>query len=591
MTKKTKNICLILLTLCVMAAWGYMCFLVKDTVLACHDSVMEYINARVNGWQNGYAYGMEYSLARGKLGLIFPAVIMFRFMVNGSGNYVAIWLLQYIPVFANVALLSVFFYKKVHKAAGLFFALFFFSFLQLDIWHCLITCYPLDFMYGLFLMNSGLWLFWEYRENIGRIGNTARLGLSLFLFYESMQVYEAFIVASLVYAVIALAYTIKERGGIKYFVKALIPHFIVAVVYIGILVYLRSHPVVDIPVSSIDAHVNVKRAAKTCYTFSTGMFPLKDTRIVPSVKALFLEPVHSKKLFAFTAAAALGGFLAAFVSCDEFKYYGKEERKALCLKLLAVAASGCLIALSFPLPHSLIPSYQEWAIEGAAGGYLPTTISYFGWAVAIVSVILIVLCLLSSVRFVNIVLALGLCVCVGAGAFITGNINLMFKDIESFAGAFMSVKYRTLYDIFRDDFIDENEITYFYVPAYIGVHSNIETDESLAEVEAGYDVELVNNLEGNEMLLQDNESRYICYDPDAHVALILDIDDYTQQEDTWTASSVYIFSCEECDYDVVLTYPNATQSVVRVHADAGRITLVEDDQTVSAVAIDAYFAR
>ena len=591
MTKKTKNICLILLALCVLATWGYICFLVKDTVLACHDSVMEYINARVNGWKNGYAYGMEYSLARGKLGLIFPAVIMFRFLVNGSGNYTAIWLLQYVPVFANVALLSVFFGKKIHKAAGLFFALFFFSFLQLDIWHCLITCYPLDFMYGLFLMNCGLWLFLEYQEKKGQYGNAARLAGSLFLFYESMQVYEAFIVASLVYAVIAFCYTIKNKGGFKYFVSALIPHFLVAVAYIGILVYLRSHPVVDIAVSSIDSNVDVGRAAKTCYAFSTGMFPLKDLRIVPSVKALFLEPLHSKKLFAFAVASCFGGFLAAFLSVGEFREISKEERKQTCLKLLAVAASGCLVAISFPLPHSLIPSYQQWAIEGAAGGYLPTTISYFGWAAALVSVTLIVLCLLSSIPFVNIVLALGLAAVMGAGAFITGNIDLMFKDIESFAGSFMSVKYRTLYDMFRDDKLDADGITYFYVPAYIGVHSNIETDESLAEVEAGYDVELINNLEGSEMLLQDNESRYIMYDTDAHVSLILDVEDYTLPQEEWTASSVYIFSCEECDYDVVLTYPNATQSIVRVHAEAGKITLVEEDQTVSAVAIDAYFAK
>ena len=591
MTKKTKNICYILLALCVLAAWGYICFLVKDTVLACHDSVMEYINARVNGWKNGYGYGMEYSLARGKLGLIFPAVIMFRFMVNGSGNYTAIWLLQYVPVFANIALLGVFFSKKVHKAAGLLFALFFLSFLQLDIWHCLITCYPLDFMYGLFLMNCGLWLFLEYQEKKGEYRNTARLAGSLFLFYESMQVYEAFIVASLVYAVIAFCFAVKNRGGIKFFVSALIPHFLVAVAYIGILVYLRSHPVVDIAVSSIDAHVDVKRAAKTCYEFSTGMFPLKDVRVVPSVKDLFLHPVHSKKLFAFTAAAGLGGLLAAFLSWDEFKYFGKEERKKTCLMLLATAAAGCLIAVSFPLPHSLIPSYQDWVVAGAAGGYLPTTISYFGWSVAIVSVILIVICLLSAVRFVNILTTLCLCAVFTCGAFITANINLIFRDIESFAGTFMSVKYRTLYDIFRDDFIDENEIVYFYVPAYIGVHSNIETDETLAEVEAGYDVELVNNLEGSEMLLQDNESRYVIYDTDARVALILDVEDYTEQADTWTASSVYIFSCDECDYDVVLTYENATQTVVRVHADAGKITMVEDGDTVSAVAIDAYYAR
>lgn len=591
MTKKINNIGLILLALCVLATVGYFCFLVKDTVLACHDSVMEYINARVNGWKNGYGYGMEYSLARGKVGLIFPAVIMFRFMVNGSGNYTAIWLLQYIPVFANVALLSVFFCKKVHKAAGLFFALFFFSFLQLDIWHCLITCYPLDFMYGLFLMNSALWLFLEYQEKKGEYRNAARLAASLILYYESLQVYEAFIVASLVYAVITFCFAIKRKGGIRYFIGSLIPHFIVSVVYIAILAYLRSHPVVDIAVSSIDSHVDVKRAARTCYEFSTGMFPLKDIRVVPSVKNLFLEPVHSKKLFAFTAAAGLGGLLATLLSWNEFRTLDRKERKETCLMLLATAAGGCLVAVSFPLPHSLIPSYQDWVVAGAAGGYLPTTISYFGWSVAIVSAALIVICLLSAVKSVNILTALGICAVFAAGSFITANINLIFRNVESFAGAYMSVKFRTLYDIFRDDHLDENGITYFYVPAYIGVHGNIETDETLAEVEAGYDVELVNTLEGNEMLLQDNESRYILYDADAHVALILDVEDYTEDESEWLASSVYIFSCEECDYDVLLTYEDATQTVVRVHAEAGRITPVEDDQTVSAVAIDAYYAR
>lgn len=591
MTKKTQNIGLILLALCVLAAGGYIFFLVKDTVLACHDSVMEYINARVNGWQNGYSYGMEYSLARGKLGLIFPAVIMFRFMVNGSGNYTAIWLLQYIPVFANVALISAFFYKKIHRAAGLMFALFFLSFLQLDIWHCLITCYPLDFMYGLFLMNSALWLFISYQEKKGEYRNTARLVASLFLFYESLQVYEAFIVASLVYAVIAFCFAVKRKGGIRYFVCALIPHFIVSVAYIAILAYLRSHPVVDIPVPSVDSHIDIKRVAKTCYEFSTGMFPLKDVRVVPSVKGLFLEPVHSKKLFAFTAASGLGGLLAALLSWNEFRSLDRKERKSTCLMLLAMTAGGCLVAVTFPLPHSLIPSYQDWVIIGAAGGYLPTTISYFGWAIAIVSVILIVICLLSAVKFVNILTAIGLCAFFAGGSFITANINLIFKNVESFAGGFMSVKYRTLYDIFRDDYLDENGITYFYVPAYPGIHSNIETDETLAEVEAGYDVELINTLEGNEMLLQDNEARYIYYDGDAHVALILDVEDYTEDESEWLASSVYIFSCEECDFDVLLTYEDATQTVVRVHAEAGRITPVEDDQTVSAVAIDAYYAR
>lgn len=590
MTKKIQRVLTVLLFLSVLATWGYVCFLVKDTVLACHDSVMEYINARVNGWKQGYVYGMEYSLARGKVGLIFPAVIMFRFFVNGTGNYSAIWLLQYIPVFANIALLSVFFAKKVHKTAGLLFALFFFSFLQLDIWHCLITCYPLDFMYGLFLMISGLWLFLDYQEKKGEHNNTARLVVSLILFYESMQVYEAFIVASLVYAVIAFCYSIRRKGGIKYFVKALIPHFIVAVVYIGILAYLRAHPVVDIAVSSIDSHVDVKRAARTCFEFSTGMFPLKDLRVISSVKELFLHPVHSKKLFAFTAASGFGALVAALLAYNEFRYYSKEARKSTCLKLLATTASGCLIALSYPLPHSLIPSYQDWVIQGAAGGYLPTTISYFGWSVAIVSVMLIVICLLSAIKYVNIPLAVLMCVFFAVGAFITANINMVFPQVESFAGEYMSVKFRTLYDIFRDDYLDQEGIVYFYVPAYNGVHSNIETDETLVEVEAGYDVELINNIEGNEMLLQQNESRYIRYDADAHAALILDIEDYTAEEASWMTRSVYIFACNECDYDVLLTRAEGDQYVVRVHANAGEITLVEDDELVSAEVIDTYYA-
>lgn len=590
MTKKIKNICYILLALCVLASWGYVCYLVRDTVLACHDSVMEYINARVNGWTNGYAYGMEYSLARGKVGFIFPAVIMFRFMVNGSGNYVAIWLLQYIPVFANVALLGAFFYKKINKVAGLFFPLFFFSFLQLDIWHCLITCYPLDFMYGLFLMISGLWLYSDYLENRGKRRNAVRLFISGVCFYESMQVYEAFIVASLGYAVIALYFTVKNKKGIKGFAEALVTHFLIAVAYVGILSYLRTHPVVDTAVPSIDPHIDIKRVAKTCYEFSTGMFPLKDKRIVPSVKDFFLAPVMTKKkMWVFALAGGFGTLLSAVLSNGEFKDLGKDERKAVCIRLSAVTVIGCLIAVTYPLPHSLVPSYQGWVIDGGAGGYLPTTISYFGWSTAIVSVILIASCLLSSVKKIYIPTAAALAIFVAAGAFITANINNVFRDIESFAGGYMSVKYRTLYDIFRDEPVNELGTTYFYVPAYPGVHSNIETDESLVEFESGDDVELINSLEGNEMLLQDNDAVYVFYDADAHGAFIMRIDDYGKAPEEWTTSEVYFFSCEDRNYEITLTDEDGEESYVRIHTEGGQITPVETEDTILVPAIDACY--
>ena len=588
--KHRKSISLIILAACVLIAWGYMCYLVRDTVLACHDSMMEFINARVNGWQQGYSYGMEYSLARGKVGFIFPAVIMFRFFVNGSGNYLAIWLLQYVPVFANIALIGSLFAKKINKAAGLFFALFFFSFLQMDIWHCLITCYPLDFMYGLFLMISGLWLYADHFEAEGR-KRIVKLVISVICFYESMQVYEAFIVGSLVYAVIAFAYARRDRSGLSGFIKNLIPHFITAVLYLGILLYLRAHPVVDTAVPAIGESPDIKRIAKTAFEFSTGMFPMKDLRIMPSVKELFLPWNISKKAAGVGLAGGLGTFIAAVLSGAEYRAGDDTARKSIMKRLTVIGISGALIGATYALPHSLIPSYQNWVIEGAAGGYLPTTICYFGWAVALVALFLICVNFISSIKVLRAMFAIGAAATVTCCAYITVNINNSFRSIDSFSGTVMSVKYRTFYDMITEDGIRDMGITYFYMPAYNGVHSNIETDESLADLEFGYDVELINSIEGNEMLLQDNDAAYMIFDADAHAGLLIRVDDYTVSGDKWmTSSPIYVFSAEDEDLILILVDQKGVTSEIPVHVEGGRGTYVEHPTPVSAYTIDIGFA-
>jgi len=587
MIKKYKNILLIILILCVLLSWGYMCYLVRDTVLSCHDSMMEFINARVNGWQQGFSYGMKYSLARGKIGFIFPLVIMFRFLVNGSGNYTAIWLLQYIPVFANVALIGMLFGKKVSKTSGLFFALFFFSFLQLDIWHCLITCYPLDFMYGLFLMITGLWLYSDWLERAGEKRNIIRLIVSLVCFYESMQVYEAFIVASLVYAVLSLSFARKTSGGIICFIKKLIPHFVVAVVYIGILFWLRSHPVVDTDVPAIDSHIDPVRVAKTAYAFSTGMFPLKDIRILPSVKELFLPVNISKKAVAVALASAVGALIAAVLTFEEYRSSTTSERSKIQRTLRILIVSGVLVALSYPLPHALIPSYQDWVINGASGGYLPTTISYFGWSVALAALIISVLCYVSTVKPLRLVGSVCLIIYAGAGTYITVNINNSFRSIESFSGTVMSVKYRTFYDMITEDDIRAMGIEYFFMPAYGGVHGNIETDESLADKELGYDVDLINSIEDNAELLQNNKSAYMIFDADAHSGILIRVDDYTAAGDEWiTSSPVYVFSAEDEDLVLILVDQHGVTSEIPVHVEGGHGTYVEHPVPVSAYTID-----
>lgn len=187
--------------------------------------------------------------------------------------------------------------------------------------------------------------------------------------------------------------------------------------------------------------------------------------------------------------------------------------------------------------------------------------------------------------------AIGAAATVTCCAYITVNINNSFRSIDSFSGTVMSVKYRTFYDMITEDGIRDMGITYFYMPAYNGVHSNIETDESLADLEFGYDVELINSIEGNEMLLQDNDAAYMIFDADAHAGLLIRVDDYTVSGDKWmTSSPIYVFSAEDEDLILILVDQKGVTSEIPVHVEGGRGTYVEHPTPVSAYTIDIGFA-
>ena len=102
-------------------------------------------------------------------------------------------------------------------------------------------------------------------------------------------------------------------------------------------------------------------------------------------------------------------------------------------------------------------------------------------------------------------------------------------------------------------------------------------------------MELVNSLEGNEMLLQDNDAVYVLYDADAHCAFIMRIDDFSKSPEEWTTSEVYIFSCEDRNYEITLTDEDGEESYVRVRTEGGQIASVETDDTVLVPAMDACY--
>ena len=127
--EKHRNITAYITAGCLLVAVLVFIWMVKDTVLACHDSMKEFVDARIGGAGKGFEDGVKYGLARGKVGIIFPLVVGFRYMVNGTGNFILIWLLQYIPVFANVALITYLTGKKLGRINGMFWGLMFFSLL------------------------------------------------------------------------------------------------------------------------------------------------------------------------------------------------------------------------------------------------------------------------------------------------------------------------------------------------------------------------------------------------------------------------------------------------------------------------------
>lgn len=571
-----------------------MIWFVRDTVLACHDSIYDFVDARLNGVTIGYKRAFEYGLARGRVGFIFPLVVMFRYLVNAKGNFIAIWLMQYLPIFANIGLISYVIGKKVSKIHGALFAVMFLSFLQIDIWHSLITTYPLDFMYGLFIMVLGLYLYNEYLEKKvdGKKLNIIRLIGSVILYYESMQVYESFIVSSLLYAVITVVY-VRRSGlklfsgeGIKKFVLTILPHFITAVIYLGIIVYLRSHPVVETPVSSM-AMTSFRSFILPYIVFTVGMFPLMSIRRIVSLKELFtggdIRAIITSLMCAVAFAATGFGLMVFYRKLDS------KGRKSALTKMLVFCLMGLFFALTFAIPHAMIPSYQEWVNVGHVGGYVPTTICYFGWTVALVAIFALVTYYASyrTKRFRAIFLA-AVMLCAYIGCYITYGINTSYRFTDYVTGTEQSLKAQNFFALIEDDYVRENKPAVIYSPNLIGVHFQIETDETLAEKLMGYDMEIINT---DEDLLnyttQTDDIWCYRYDLDAKVGVITTGTDYTARETAWTTDEpVYFFTSYSGDLKISYLSKGGVREYKELSLKEGELVDLGDNVLVSSIDVE-----
>lgn len=501
----------------IFAAAVIACFLyyVRHMVLADHDSLYEFVLAREYDFKYAFNRALNFNLKRGRVGVIFPFVVALRYQINGTGNYIAVWLLQYVPIVANIALIAHIIRKTVNKGTSALFVILFAGLVQINRWHCLIICYPLDFMYGLFVMILGLWFYYLYLtdENKKGIAHYGKLVLSAFLTYESFMAYEPFFVSCGAYAILTVYFAFKSEKKMSsrfmYVIKKVWPIVLVAVTFLVLYyLHLNSEFVDESP--SYPTGDNLHNTVYTWGVISGGMFPL----------IYFFYPSESRELIgasftpgifkSVTSLLALAGTYAALKSAS------KEEKKTSGYVLLAVL--GAFIGLFFALPHSITVLYQNWVVNDHQAGYVPTCICYFGWIVMITSVLSLIVTKAKKGReTICVLFAIFVC----AGTYLTYSVNDGFRNIPYGQSEAECLKNQALYSLFRSDVFREEGIDLLYTPQYTGIHNATETNEELAEFESGNTLDLTKYGDEFESLFDsyENPARFE-YNYDTHEGIL-----------------------------------------------------------------------
>ncbi|MCR5615768.1 MAG: hypothetical protein K6F45_06335 [Saccharofermentans sp.] len=484
-----------------LALVSLICWFLRDTVLGCHDSMAEFTYSRMWSLEFAYEHARTFNLQRGRVGFLFPLIVAFRYWVNGTGNFAAVWLLQQVPIWINVFLISFIVGKKTKPYYGIYFAAFFCAFVQIDIDHNLMTCYPLDFMYGLTLTIAGLYLYDGWLAHLGKKKKTnwIRLIFSCLCYYEAMQVYEAFLMACFCYAVISIAYAFKLRKeyGKKWFgmfLLHLIPHGITGALYVGIVAYVRTHPIVEGTLSSGEPGA-LGFFLPTWFTFSVSLLPLRHRAEIdkPAVLAsIFTDP--------FTGLCTLVMVIATVMlfMCilKRFPQASKEEQKNTNYTLGALGLTGLAWAMSFNIPLGIDSKYQQWVCGAGAKGYMTGVICYFGWTLFFICAGSLIANFLSNRKnYIHIPAYVIAALCLACGTAFTAGINELYLNAEAAAGNCLSKKGLAFYAFVTSDDIEALNADYIYVPDYGGIHGFLNINNDYANFELGRPVTLCNNAD------------------------------------------------------------------------------------------------
>ena len=577
-----------------------ICWFLRDIVLACHDSLAEFTYARMWTLEFAYRHAREFNLQRGRAGFLFPLIVAFRYWVNGSGNYTAIWLLQQVPIWFDVFFISFIVGRKTKPYYGIFFAAFFAAFVQIDIDHNLMTCYPLDFTYGLALTIAGLYLYDGWLANLGKHKKTnwIRLIFSCLCYYEAMQVYEAFLMACFPYAVISLAYVIKNRKelGRKWlgrFVLQLVPHGLTGAAYVGILVYIRTHPIVDGTLSSGEPGA-LGFFPKTWLTLSVSLVPfrhLPEINKKETLASVFTDPFTGLCTLFFLIATVML-FLCIFKT---FPKESKETKNRINFTLAALGVTGLAHAMSFNIPLGIDSKYQQWVCGLGAKGYMTGILCYYGWTLFFVCAGCLIANFISERKpQIRIPVYIAAAICLTVGAAFTAGINTLYLNADAAAGNCISKKAQVFYALITSDDVEAEDANYIYVPEYGGIHGFLNINNDYANFELGKPVTLTNNADdyiaNAESIGKSAEFRYSGTTGTGYYVII---DNPSQAQKKWVTTEDIIIVSATSKPIVVTYYDETLKQTITVNIDTERFGsyVIDNSDTVDPASITLDYAE
>ena len=575
-----------------------VCWFLRNTVLGCHDSMVDFTTARMHDFGYMYKETLDFCLARGRAGFLFPLVVTVRQIIDGTGNYLAIWLVQQVPIWTAVGLISYVIAKKTRPYYGFFFACFFSAFIQIDLNHNLMTCYPVDFMYGITMMVLGLYLYdsWLTHLKDGKRSNIVRIILSCFCYYESMQTYEPFIIACIIYILISASYAVRERKeygkkSFGRFILHLIPHGATGLLFVGTFAFLKIHPIVEMPLTSDGGLGNISGFITTWETFTFSLLPLTHTKNSGgSFNPVKILTGSTRLALAFAILTFIATLLLCICTLTDYAKKSKEERKSLNIKLVLISIAGLLEALTFSIPHAMLSNYQYWVLGLGASGYVPSSICFFGWAVFLSGIGCLIVNFFSGRKVFLYAPAFAVAsILLGIAAASTSNINHFYREVPASTGSQVSYRAQAFFGFFSSDIADESSADIFYVPEYSGLHLDINRSDLYTDFELGKDATLINDGDVlKDTFSIDNTYGEFRYVDIADAGYYVIIDNAYMPEKQWVTTGDIVFvSSYPAEYEITY-YDSETMQEITTTIQADRMTtyVIENSNKVKVNSIE-----